>query len=649
MLDEGSMLTPSIPIAWLDPAPLSSPSPVDMAFASESQSQRDDESLALSTWARQPQNESLSDRVALWPAVAWGLGCLFALSFVVAGQVSLFRFGRRIRTLDDVVLRRRIDRLAERIGLPSTVRLMESQQVATPVAFGTFSPTLVLPPGFTDDFDTTPQEAMLAHELAHLAARDSAWHLLARLLCAALWWHPAAWLLRRRLQIASEAAADEASLLVPDGPRRLADCLVEMGRRLARPRPAAWLQVTGDGYRSDLGKRVVRLLGLEGTAWPAPRRWRTGLAKCAIVFLLLVTVVCCTAWARPQATSREGETTMTLLKSGWSRSLISVALVTLWGSVSSDATAGPPQSDPSLTDADMMVALLAEDEEEEEARRERERDEEAEEREARRDREREEAEEHAAHREREREEGEHREIHRRVIRREHEREEGEGELREREHRERVVVEREHRERDERAREHREREMDRERAVDNMMREREEIIERAHHLERELGELPDDADQEAAEIQAQLRELEQVVRRIDAEVREIKGEHGERERPRPEHGPREEVERRLHHLQVAVDNLLAAGMRDAAEHLMKEGERLARELGEGEGHRPHDHHPPHEHHPEQPRHMERHEGPPHPEQFEHAIHEMHQQMDEMRREMAEMKQAIKMLIEREHHE
>ena len=608
MLDEGSMLTPSLPIAWLDPVPLSSPSPVDTAFASESQSSRANESPALSTSARQPQNKPLSDRVAFWPAVVWGFGCLFALSFVVAGRVSLFRFGRRIRTLDDVVLRRRIDRLAGRIGLRSTVRLMESQQVATPVAFGTFSPTLVLPPGFTDDFDTTAQEAMLAHELAHLAARDSAWQLLARLLCAALWWHPAAWLLRRRLQIASEAAADEASLLVPDGPRRLADCLVEMGRRLARPRPAAWLQVTGGGYRSDLGKRVVRLLGLEGTAWPTPRRWRTGIAKCAIVLLLIVTVVCCTAWARPQVTSREGETTMTLLKSGWSRSLVSVALVTVWGSVSSDATAGPPQSDPAITDTDMVVALLAEDDEREE---------------------------HEVRREREE----------REVRREREREEREREARERERREREAMKGEHRERgqEERERAHHEREMDRERAVDNMMRERAEIIERAHHLEREMAELPADADKRAAEIRTQLREIEEAVRRIDAEVREIKGEPPRREGPPQERGPREEMERRLHHLRVAIDNLKAAGMHDAAEHLMKEGERLARELGEGE------HHPPRDHHPEHPRPEERPEGPPHPEQFERAIHEMHQQMDQMRREMAEMKQAIKMLIEREHHE
>jgi len=117
-----------------------------------------------------------------------------------------------------------------------------------------------------------------------------------------------------------------------------------------------------------------------------------------------------------------------------------------------------------------------------------------------------------------------------------------------------------------------------------------------------------------------------------------------------------MERRLHHLRVAIDNLREAGMHDAAEHLMREGERLQRELGEGH-HRPHEHegheHHPHEqdahdyeHHPEHPRPEHRPEGPPHPEQIERVIGEMHQQMDQMRRQMAEMRQAIEMLIERE---
>jgi len=714
----GPVFTLPEPIALSDSAPIEPESSEAPAFASETDSDEDKKSVAAASSVPRAENRSVVAGVALWPAAVWSVGCLFVLSLILVSQLSLVRFRRRIRVLDDAVLRRRIEGLAHRIGFRSTIRLMESSQVTTPVAFGMFTPTLVLPPRFADNFGIGEQQAMLAHELAHLAARDSAWHLFARLVCAVLWWQPAVWLLQRRIRIASEAAADEASLVVPDGPRHLAECLVEMGRRLTSPRRVAWLQVTGEGISSDLGKRVVRLLGLERSKWQTPRRLRTGLAKSVVVLLLLISVVCCTAWARPQAASREGETTMTLLKSGWCRSLASVALLTLWGSVSGDASADQTQPDPTLTDADMTVALLAEDEEEEEARRHRERDEEAEEREIRRERERdEEEEERETRRDRERDEQERearhreREEHREREARERERE-GEHREREREHgerehderemdrekvlhnlmreREEIIERHEHLERElgelpddadeegaeiqaqlrelgaalkridahareikggeHRERERHEKEMHREEALHHLMREREEVIERHEHLERELAELPDDADEEAAKIQVELRELAQLVKRIDARAREIKGgEKAEREGPRPEHGPRGEMERRLHHLRVAIDNLREAGMNDAAEHLMREGERLERELGEGHRH-PHEEHAhehgPHERHPEHPRPEHRPEGPPHPEQIERVIGEMHQQMDQMRRQMAEMQQAIKMLIERE---
>ena len=37
--------------------------------------------------------------------------------------------------------------------------------------------------------------------------------------------------------MASESAADEASVLTQNGPNALAECLVELGKRLAQPAP----------------------------------------------------------------------------------------------------------------------------------------------------------------------------------------------------------------------------------------------------------------------------------------------------------------------------------------------------------------------------------------------------------------------------
>ena len=84
---------------------------------------------------------------------------------------------------------------------------------------------------------------MVAHELAHLAVHDPAWGILADVVVAMFWWHPLVWWARRQLCAANEAVADEASLLIADGPNVLAECLVELGNRLSRSQSFGWLAI----------------------------------------------------------------------------------------------------------------------------------------------------------------------------------------------------------------------------------------------------------------------------------------------------------------------------------------------------------------------------------------------------------------------
>jgi hypothetical protein len=171
---------------------------------------------------------------------------------------------------------------------------------------------------------------MLAHELAHLAGHDPAWHLLADLVTAFWWWHPAVWWARHRLRAASETAADEASLLRPDGPTLLAACLVELGKRLTRPRPAGWVRMAGSGFRSSLGRRVERLLRLDGQPRQPPSRLRFALALSLGAAVLLATALLSTAWAHSQA-SLEEEPSMKTLHLSWKRSMAGLVLCTALG------------------------------------------------------------------------------------------------------------------------------------------------------------------------------------------------------------------------------------------------------------------------------------------------------------------------------
>jgi len=597
-----------------------------------------------------------------WPGVIWALGAVLITARIGWAQVLLCAFRRRLSASGDGALCQKTDELARRLGLRRPVCIWKADGLRVPVAFGVFRPTIALPAGFGEDFDRPRQEAILVHELAHLAGRDPAWQLLADLLCAALWWHPAVWWLQRRLHMANEAAADEASLLLPDGPGLLAGCLVVLGAQIVGRR-LGWLSARGSGFRSSLGRRVETLLSLRARSWRAPGRGWMMFAKTALPIVLVVLAVLCTAWVRPRAALAEGETTMNVLEVSWRRSLAAMALVAFLGPASGDAVSDDlpvdqPVADAGFSDEALLFAERDADRERDEAeerekpeakrpdrdegeRRERTEDEKPERRDAgehRRDHDRRDPPPEALMRERRELEERGREIRRQLEQL------PEGQT-DKAHRLKAALEEIHvriRQISERfrgpERERRRRDAERlhreevERRIHELRQEHRELEERAGDIERRARELGDDRPDEAQKLRREHEEIRHRAEQIEREVRELHGERPLGHRPHPGEG--EELERRLHHLRVAAENLHAAGLHEQAERLMHEVERIEAEHAERGRRRP-----------EPPRDRERPERPPHPEQFERVIHELRGEVHQLHREMEELRHQLRKLLER----
>ncbi|KPK50213.1 MAG: hypothetical protein AMK72_02790, partial [Planctomycetes bacterium SM23_25] len=268
--------------------------------------------------------------VGWWPGVVWLVGAAVVLARVGAARVFLVIFRLRHRAMADPHLVGRVRAIARHLGMRRRVRVVVSAPLAAPIAFGIVRPTIGLPRGFTRDFSADQQDAILGHELAHLAWHDPAWSLLADLATVALWWHPAAWWARRRLHVACETAADEGCLVVPCGPPLLAAALVELGKRLVRPRAAAWLGVGGAGFRSGLGRRVEQLLRLDSRPRRRPNRLGMRLLRVTGPVALLCVALLCTAWARPVHPG-EGEPDMKRITSMWKHSVAGAVLLAALG------------------------------------------------------------------------------------------------------------------------------------------------------------------------------------------------------------------------------------------------------------------------------------------------------------------------------
>jgi beta-lactamase regulating signal transducer with metallopeptidase domain len=261
-----------------------------------------------------------------WPELIWMIGTVAVLGPIcLARCLFLLLHYRRNRIVDGPLLER-VNSIARRIGLRRRMRVFESAHFRGPVAFGLLRPSVGLPKDFTTRFSAQQQEVMLAHELAHLAARDPGWQWLSDLMVALLWWHPVAWWIRNRVRSATEIAADEASLIVADGPGVLAECLVQLASHAVRPPALAWLDVTGGGFRSGLGKRIERLVELRGGSWSPIGRAQGWLAKTLAPAVLVAAAVLCTAWVHPKKPST-GNTMKTIVLT-WKRSVSTLALFT---------------------------------------------------------------------------------------------------------------------------------------------------------------------------------------------------------------------------------------------------------------------------------------------------------------------------------
>lgn len=107
-------------------------------------------------------------------------------------------------------LRMRRELLAEArpMGEAGDVRLVETPEVASPVAFGLRDKVVALPPGFMAQHDTATRDLAIAHELAHHRGHDLLANLAAQPLLALHWFNPLAWFGWRAMRSDQEAACD---------------------------------------------------------------------------------------------------------------------------------------------------------------------------------------------------------------------------------------------------------------------------------------------------------------------------------------------------------------------------------------------------------------------------------------------------------
>jgi beta-lactamase regulating signal transducer with metallopeptidase domain len=174
------------------------------------------------------------------------------------------------------------NRLAQRLRLQTSVRVVEFTTVDVPTVLGWLRPVIILPVAAVAQLPPGQVEAVLAHELAHVRRHDYLVNLLQRMAEAVLFYHPAIWWISARVREEREHCCDDLAIDVCGDRDSYATALAELESRRTTE-PVLGLAATDE----PLLNRIRRILQVPGSERIQTPNWTLTLALAAVFALIL--------------------------------------------------------------------------------------------------------------------------------------------------------------------------------------------------------------------------------------------------------------------------------------------------------------------------------------------------------------------------
>jgi beta-lactamase regulating signal transducer with metallopeptidase domain len=222
--------------------------------------------------------------VTLSLLLRFGLGLVFSL--------KLRRSATAIRDQEALEL---VSKNARTMETKRSPRLAESEFLSVPVTVGAVRTAILLPAGWRD-WEEGELDAVIAHEMSHVARRDALVDCLALLHRSIFWFSPLSWHLVSCLRDLAEEASDEAALAAGADRTRYAETLLGFFSDLEAVPGRVWWQGVAMAKTGQAEKRLDRILEWKGSV-------AMQLKKSAVVLVVMtaVPVVYLAAALRPGA------------------------------------------------------------------------------------------------------------------------------------------------------------------------------------------------------------------------------------------------------------------------------------------------------------------------------------------------------------
>lgn len=229
----------------------------------------------------------------VFPAVVFFTWLGVALLRIVQlgrSHVSAGTLLRKTREVQNPEIREFLSRLCDRLKISTPVQITIHPETRIPFALGIFRPVIVLPP-HSENWNREEREAILTHELSHIARRDTFWQLLAQTVSALYWFHPLVWFGIWRMRVERELACDDAVLHHGGKARDYAGILLELAAGVKRREPRRVLPncAIAMARYSPVKERILDILDPNRNRKPLGRK---KLGVFTIFSALILTVLC---------------------------------------------------------------------------------------------------------------------------------------------------------------------------------------------------------------------------------------------------------------------------------------------------------------------------------------------------------------------
>jgi beta-lactamase regulating signal transducer with metallopeptidase domain len=169
------------------------------------------------------------------------------------------------------------------LGINKKISVFENHKISSPLTYGWLKPIILFPIGWVNQLTTEEVEQILLHEIAHIIRYDFIVNIVVAIINTLFYYHPAIWILNKKLNFERELACDEMVIKLQSNPLSYSKTLVKISEMSIAKNNGVALSFAKN--KSELFKRIENILGVNNNNFKTDKLF--SLAALAILVLVL--------------------------------------------------------------------------------------------------------------------------------------------------------------------------------------------------------------------------------------------------------------------------------------------------------------------------------------------------------------------------